>query len=281
MHRQRRENDIVLAGLPRSGSTLTCHLINKLPDAVALHEPMDVGRFQTLPDRAAMLDSISQFFEKTRRSLRSSGIAISKNIGGVVPANSVGEHRTEDGLRKPAASRNEIYIGKSLPSGFTLVVKHNAAFSALIPELVKRFATYATIRNPVAVLSSWNSVAMAVRDGHGPMAENIDSDLRARLASIPDRLDRQVHLLSWYFDQFSLLPADRIIRYEELVASGGNYLCAITASAADLHEPLKSQNQNPLYNQELTPILVERLLRERDCAFWKFYSRESVEALAN
>jgi len=79
LHRQRHENDIVLAGLPRSSSTLTCHLINKLPDAVALHEPMNAGRFQAFPDRAAMLNNITQFFKKTRRSLRCSGIAIGRH----------------------------------------------------------------------------------------------------------------------------------------------------------------------------------------------------------
>jgi len=33
--------DIILTGIARSGTTLTCFLLNKLPQAVALHEPMD------------------------------------------------------------------------------------------------------------------------------------------------------------------------------------------------------------------------------------------------
>ncbi len=35
-----------------------------------------------------------------------------------------------------------------------------------------------------------------------------------------------------------------------------------------------------MYDAELTPVLVERLLAERDGAFWDFYTRESVEAFA-
>lgn len=54
----------------------------------------------------------------------------------------------------------------------------------------------------------------------------------------------------------------------------------MAASAADLLEPLECQNRNALYNQELTLVLVERLFRERDGGFWKFYSPEPVEAFA-
>jgi hypothetical protein len=32
--------NVVLTGLPRSGTTLVCRLLNKLPDTVALHEPL-------------------------------------------------------------------------------------------------------------------------------------------------------------------------------------------------------------------------------------------------
>lgn len=34
------ENNIILTGLPRSGTTLSVHLLNKLPNTVGLHEPI-------------------------------------------------------------------------------------------------------------------------------------------------------------------------------------------------------------------------------------------------
>ena len=33
--------DIILTGIARSGTTLSCSLLNKLPQCVALHEPMN------------------------------------------------------------------------------------------------------------------------------------------------------------------------------------------------------------------------------------------------
>src|SRR5262245_2561552 len=34
------DRNVLVAGIPRSGTTLTCHLLNSLPDIVALHEPI-------------------------------------------------------------------------------------------------------------------------------------------------------------------------------------------------------------------------------------------------
>ena len=36
--------NVILAGIPRSGTTLVVRLLNELPDAVALHEPMQVSK---------------------------------------------------------------------------------------------------------------------------------------------------------------------------------------------------------------------------------------------
>ena len=281
MQNSRHGNDIVLAGLPRSGSTLTCHLINKLPDAVALNEPMSTRRFKDLPDNAAICDAISQFLVSMRGSLETSGTALSKHIDGLVPDNPVVQKITGDGLRQGEAILGEISFRKDLPENFTLVVKHPSTFAALLPDLAKRFTTFATIRNPVAVLSSWNSVSMPIRDGRAPKGENMVPELHARLNALPDRLDRQVHLLRWFFERFSALPAERVIRYEDIIASSGTCLRVLSESAVCLEEPLESRNRSELYDAELTPILVERLLRERDAAFWDFYSQSSVEAFGD
>src|SRR5689334_16285425 len=45
-----KDRDVLVTGLPRSGTTLTCHLLQKLPDTVALHEPMDFHKFS--PERS-------------------------------------------------------------------------------------------------------------------------------------------------------------------------------------------------------------------------------------
>lgn len=160
---------------------------------------MDVDRFEELPDHGAICDDVSQFFEHMRRSLEESGAAISKHIGGLVPANPVDDERTDEGLRKLTVVGGEVTFEKPLPSGFTLVVKHNAAFAAVIPELAKRYVCH----HPQSGCGSFvvEHRLDACQEGHSPLAENIDPGLRTCLVSIRERLDRQVHLLSWFFDQ--------------------------------------------------------------------------------
>lgn len=41
-----RDRNIVLTGPGRSGTTLTCYLLNMLPDTVALSEPIAPGRYK-------------------------------------------------------------------------------------------------------------------------------------------------------------------------------------------------------------------------------------------
>ena len=60
--------NIVLTGVPRAGTTLACHLLNRVLDTVALHEPIDPEAVARAGDTGAMCDAISRFFTDTRRS---------------------------------------------------------------------------------------------------------------------------------------------------------------------------------------------------------------------
>jgi len=170
-------------------------------------------------------------------------------------------------------------VDKELKRNFLLIVKQPALFSALLPVLAQRFPCYAIVRNPLSVLASWNSVDHKVREGHSRGAELYDESLRRELASAEDRLSRQLLLLSWWYERFhTTLPKDHIIRYEHIVTSGGAALCAIEPAAKSLHEPLSSQNLNVLYDRTEMRELGRSLLN-REGAYWRFYTRESVERL--
>jgi hypothetical protein len=258
-------------------------LLNKLPDTVALHEPIAPGKFVDLEGEDTILDRAERFFARMRRMALKQGKVISKHVGGEVPANSYRQVKSEDGLRSPVAEKGKkkgkIPVRKDLGDDFLLVIKSPAMFSALLPSLVKRFPAYAIIRNPLSILASWNSIDHNLQRGHSPAAERYDERLRGELASIKDSTERQLHLLSWWYDQFQReLPDSSILRYEDIVDSGGKALSAITLAAEELAEPLSSQNLNAAYDREEMRELGSRLL-DSDGAYWRFYSRESVEGL--
>jgi hypothetical protein len=272
--------DVVLTGPPRSGTTLACRLLNQLPDTVALHEPIPARRFARLESDEAVLDGVEEFFQKMRRTILTRGTAISKHVDGRVPDNvyegtrSGGEPRAHAGKEK-----GEVSVTKDLAQDFSLVIKHPAMFTALLPVLTKRFSCYAVVRNPLSILASWNSVDHNVRDGHAPAAERYDEGLKKELASTDDRIERQLRLLSWFFGRVEgTVPEDHVVRYEEIVATGGRALSAVVPSAGALDEPLESKNLNAAYGRGEMRLLGGRLL-EREGAYWRFYGRESVEEL--
>ena len=277
---ERNLRNVVLTGLPRSGTTLACHLLNKLPDTVAVLEPFEAGRFAgLLPDREAVADAMERWYAKARKRALRKGEVTTRHVGGEIPDNPFGARGEGEKPRQWLASKGRIRVGKELGRDFFLVVKDPPMFTALLPILAQRFPTFATVRNPLAVLASWNSVDIPARQGRVPKAEIYDQDLVHRLSCIEDGLERQLSLLDWWCERFEqFLPRDHVIRYEDLVASGGRALSAVVSTAGVLDEPLSERNANEIYDREGVARIGEKLLESKG-AYWRFYSRDSVEEL--
>ncbi|ASF46106.1 hypothetical protein [Methylovulum psychrotolerans] len=272
-------SNIILTGLPRSGSTLVCHLLNKVNNTIALNEPM-AGNFPEGATQQEICGEIAEFFASSRQSILEKKQVLTKHIKGKVPDNSFGPEKNSSGLRtNHQMERSFIDIENEVSDNFTLCVKHNGLFALLLGELTSFFPCYAIIRNPLAVLASWNSVDIPVNYGHIPVAENADRELFQALSAIPDRLDRQFHILSWFFGQYkNTLPKEKIIRYEEVIESGGSSLKMVTSGASKLAEPLVNRNVNDLYDKALMLSLGERLLNTEG-EYWQFYTPEDVKSL--
>lgn len=278
------KTNIVLTGLPRSGTTLTCHMLNRLPNTVALHEPITYGKFEPGNDEV-ILEGIEEFYKRMRRMIHKEKVAFSKEMEGQITdkdyqlTSEAERRRRAVGNRRQKRKDQKVAVDKELDRDFALVIKQPAMFSALLPILVKRFPCYALVRNPLAVLASWNTINRHTRNGHAPAAERYDEHLRSALETIEDRSERQLCLLSWFFERYRQeLPEDHVVRYEEMVASGGASLSRISPAAKSLNESLPSRNLNPLYDREEMRVLGRRLL-DSEGAYWSFYTRESVEEL--
>jgi hypothetical protein len=276
---ERPPGNVILTGVPRSGTTLTCHLLNKVPNTIALHEPMQVEGLADLPGFDAAADAIQAFFASSRASLLARRTAISKHAGGRVPDDQFETAPADRVVRRRIGTKGEITFAKDLDADFTLVIKHPAAFTAMIGTLHQRFPMFALIRNPLSVLGSWNSVDTDLRLARDTVAERFDPELRAALAPLEDTVDRQLRLLSWFFDRYHrLLPLAQIIRYEDLVASRGTALSRIVPAAAGLDEALETKNRNTAYDPRVLRKLADRLLAS-DGGYWHFYTRDSVRRI--
>lgn len=274
--------NIILTGIPRSGTTLTCHLLNKLPNTIALHEPL-VPLDLIAYSRPNLINFVVGYFDEQRKQILETATAVSKSFGGKVPDNPVSGVDSITGKRIRVLDGRSISIDKPLSNEFYLAIKQPAFFTAILPDLVplQTLSCFAVIRNPLSVLLSWNTVDMPVARGRVPAAEAFDYNLKNNLDTINDVHDRQVFLLDWFFSQYlNYLPTKNILRYEETIQSGGRSLSVIQAEALNLKEGLASKNSNSLYDQSLKEFLFKKLLQNKDGAFWEFYSEADLLALA-
>jgi len=272
--------NIILTGIPRSGTTLTCNLLDKVSNVVALHEPMDVG-FAVGATKQKICTKISTFFFNSRNSILNEKKVLTKHASGKLLDNTWSNEINENGLRIyiEGIEISFLQIEKNLTDDFILCIKHNGLFTLLLNELNTIFDSYAIVRNPLAILASWNSVNHPLSNGHLPVAESVDHELSQKLEAMSDKFDRQFYILSWFFNHYKkTLPAEKIIRYEDIISSGGSALQIIVPEAITLSEPLINKNLNQLYNRQLMITLAERLLNaEGD--FWHFYTRDDVRPL--
>lgn len=271
------KRNVLITGIPRSGTTLVCSLLNKVPDVVALHEPMDVWDFAKCRDAASLASVIENFCGESRRSLREQGFAISKHVGGQIRDNSAVD---QAGGRVRKTEHGKIFIEKQLSENFTLAIKHPLAFTALLRPLSSHFECFAVIRNPLATLASWNSLDwLKVKKGHAPIAEKLDADLAGKLANESDAIERQIRIVEWSYLRYrELLKPEVVLKYEDLIATRACVLARLFPTASNLDEDLVSKNLNKHYDRALMTDLGKRLLK-REGPLWNFYSKTDVENL--
>lgn len=242
-------------------------------------EPMTPSDFEPLKGRVAAVSLIEQFAANTRFQALTQGQVVSRQKEGVVPENPVSYEVSSSGLRQPETVLGSISVGKQIQNpDFTLVIKHNALFTALLPELREVFPVYGIVRNPLSVLASWNSVALPVNDGRVPAGEMYSPELAELLADTPGRIERQLHILEWFCQNFARNLPNRILRYEDFVAEPAVIGRSLSLSSLYSGSVQTRASRNQAYDLVLMEQLYRRLMRFGD-AIWAFYSRDQITAL--
>ena len=269
----------LLTGIPRSGSSLACRLAGDLPNFVALSEPMARAEFAGLATPSEALATIERFARRTRERIATRRRASTVQVDGRLADNVVGADAV-DGLRRRQVAQAEVDIDKPLSEGFSLLIKHNALFAALLPQLTPGFRCIGLVRNPLSVLASWQTVDMPVNRGRIPAGEQFDPGLHRALNQDPDNLARQLTIINWFFAHYGDgLAAERIVRYEDLVASGGKALFGMLGHAQAKAVTLSSRNDHAVYRDAEIDRLLAALV-DRGGAWTRFYSRADCEAVA-
>ena len=272
----------LLSGIPRSGTSLCCRLAGGLPDLAALSEPLRPHeQIEDGSDPRNACVRIEALVGRIRARILAERRAPSIEFGSRLDDHLAASGRTDaGGLRRLRAEWGEIPIDKPLSAHFGLLVKHNALFAALLPRLAASFPFLALVRNPLAVLASWQTVDLPVHRGRIPMGERFDPELRRTLDGEPDPLRRQIVVLNWFFSRYRAhLPPEHVIRYEDLVGSGGQTLFRLLDHAGAAPVTLKTRNDSALYGKAMTGTLLEALL-ESSGPWTHFYTPEDCKRVA-
>lgn len=242
-------------------------------------EPMTPSDFDPARGRVLAVEQIQQFVANTRAQALAQGEVVSRQKDGVVPENPVSYQVSDSGLRQPETTLGLVSVHKQIQNDdFTLVIKHNALFTALLPELHEVFPAYAIVRNPLAVLASWNSVDLPVNGGRVPAGEMYAPELAQLLNDTPGRIERQLHILEWFCQNFTRYLPNRILRYEDFVIDPAVIGRSMSLSSPYMGRVQTRTSRNDSYDLVLMEQLYRRLMRFGD-AIWAFYSRDQITEL--
>ena len=248
----------LITGIPRSGTTLCCKLLNQRLDVVALHEPINPDALAPSATREEALDAIVQQIAQFDLAIEQGLPFTHGDKGGLSIDNPVGQ-TLKDGVRKVVAKRGEVQLPACQKNSYTLIIKQNALFTALMPKLTKQFPMICIVRNPVDVLLSWLTVDLPVNRGHIPAGERFDAKLKNAL-SVPVCLTRQMIIYQWFMHAFlnSDLP---IVRYEDIISSDGAILdntlgWKATERSALAFQERKFENDTLLTLEKAIPMLL-------------------------
>ena len=271
----------LLSGVPRSGTSLCCRLAGELPDTVALSEPIRRSGDDGMDTALGACARIGDFATQARARILAERRAPSVQVEGRLDDNREAAWHTGAGLRRLRATWGEVAIDKPLSPHFALLIKHNALFAALLPQLAESFACLALVRNPLSMLASWRTVDLPVHRGRIPAGEGFDGELHRALEQEPQTLQRQLLILNWFFARYHqhLAPAD-IIRYEDLIESGGVVLFRRLGHAAAKPASLTNRNDSTVCAPRTVDELLTALL-DAGGDWMRFYSVADCERVAD
>lgn len=226
-----------------------------------------------------MANGIVELFANQRAAVKDEGKVKGLAVDGRLADDHYAPAPGPDGFRPQVAVQGERWLDRR-KGGYAMVQKQAIQGVFSLGSLPGDLETWAVVRNPLATLVSWTTVDAGVAQrGRSAAVDRILPDVGNQLEQIPDIADRQVALIHRVYQQLAdHLPRERVIRYEDIVATGGVSLSAMVPAAAGLSAALESRNLNPIYEPKTMMKLGEKLL-DSEGAAWSFHRKAEVDAL--
>lgn len=267
-----KNNNVIITGVPRSGTTFLCKWITENSTAIALNEP--INRKSFLDHLADITQMLQDEFAKVRQSIVIDGIAPARVKEGKMIDNA---YNIVNGKRKLQIERQLIQIKKTVDNDFILMFKHCAEFTNTLAALALSFPTIALVRNPLYLLQSWNTVDIPVSKGKVALSEMFSPELIEELHRENNLLSKQIVILDWYFDKYINTQDILLLRYENLMTEGVELIKSklhldVTPAA------FKNRNTSLLQEKSIIKNYLDKL-NQKERSYHKLYKAEDIEQL--
>lgn len=208
------QNNFIITGIPRSGTTLLCHLVNRIANVVCFNEVVQAYNVPHLP---------SFFIEMYQKLQTGQLVPMDVDADGEI----ITDTQTQADHSHPGS---QIVIDPSRP--LFLGSKINWPYLSQLDTL-KQFGyeLFTVVRHPLYVIASWNKHERNINEAH-VMPEDWEQWPRYSQVSFraDDKFGRQAEV--WNIMAKMILdgfPKERIFKYEDLVSQTQYrlmYLCS-------------------------------------------------------
>jgi len=259
-------SQFLITGIPRSGTTLLTATIGKIPNVVALSEPIQQRELKHgLSSQTEYACRLMEMMQTLRRQILD-GIPLPNRFdkeSQEVASNYWRSRDSEAGRQMVATSEVREEVIAVRDENFTLCIKNCEQFTSCLEALsqLPGVPIIAVVRNPLACLLSWRSLDLPISQGRIKFGEKFHRELR-KIRRLEDLLLRQVKLLDWYFGiYYRHREKIKIIRYEDFVEKPDLLREIIDVPASHVFSKHQSMNKRPEYNYADAETIREYLNR--------------------
>jgi hypothetical protein len=221
--------DVVVTGIPRSGTSFLIASFNKIENCVGINEPEEIFRYL---DETEAPWGMHLYYETLRNSVLNGEPLVNKFSDGIF-------------IEDTAAIDEEQHCLHAVSgTGFLLATKNTLGYLARLPYLLHAIphATFvACVRHPFSVIASWKETFVHLRDADprqfrkGFLGDRLMSDqARERLAILAEAPDVETRrALLWR--HLAMLISEsreiftRIFRYEDFVRDPESHFRSLLA----------------------------------------------------
>lgn len=260
--------NILLTGIPRSGTTLASALLDGLPDTVCLNEPdWQTTGFSSNPNNYAKW-LVGDFIKIRRRLERCDPIPDRRAADGSAVTN---YYKTDTATAAISQNFQTVrFTRPGLTREFNLAIKHNGPYLGALPSIVdlEWFTVIAIMRHPVPVIHSWRSLQLPISRGQMPNAVGYWQEMAQLTAAPMELLEKQVRMYDLMCRRiYELRSMIHILAYEQMIAAP-QLLCEYSGIDATLDSSLITGPSREVPAEE-GKIIMNALHRHGE--YWRYF----------